>query len=201
MMEFSASQLLGGSAAALIIGRILDWWGKQRTEKVDLVQNTKDITEVYRIMKHVTKDSFYDRFMVFKGEDSAGVLVPGKNLYVSCQYEEVAQESVIRPIIDEIQRWRSDQYYYEMFSEMLLKGSVTIRTEDLPQCKLKDIYIAQEIKICKIYHLMTTKNSALVFYCSVASSVVDAPTSEDNFIVDSAIDRLIDIFNRHKKYY
>ena len=84
---------------------------------------------------------------------------------------------------------------------MLTKGKVTVKTEDLPESKLKDIYITQKVKVAKIYHLMTTKDSAKVFYCSIASTIVDEAKPECRVIIDSAIDKLTDIFKRHKRFY
>ena len=76
-----------------------------------------------------------------------------------------------------------------------------IKYEKLPPSKLKDIYAAQNVKSARVYHLMTTKDSAKVFHCSVASTLKDEPSASDRVIIDSAIDKLTNIFKKHQKFY
>jgi len=200
-MEFSLSEFLAGGSITLLLREAISFIKRKTEYKVDLAKNTADIANVHRIMEGVVRATFYDRFMVFYAEDSAGILAAGKNLYVTAQYEKLSTEHEITPIIDNIQRWKADTPYYEMFSKMLTDGVVKMRTEDMQPCKLKDIYTMQGVKSCKVYHLMTTKDNAKVFYCSVASTVREEATDEDRVIISSAIDKLIDIFGRHKKFY
>lgn len=199
--SFSWSEMLGGGLVTLLVTKWLEYRAQKRGAKVDMAQNSKDIAEVYRIMRHTIKASVYERVMVFVGEDSAGILAVGKNLYVTCQYEEIDPDSLIREIREDIQRWRADAEYYEVYSEMLRKGCVEVKTVDLPNSKLKTIYEMQGIKSAFICHLMTTKDHSKVFFCSIATTVRETPSSEDRFIINSSVDRLVEIFNRHKKYY
>ena len=201
-MNFSLSEFLAGSAMGIVVKEGISYWKRKTETKIDLAQNTKDISNVHRIMENVVNTTFYNRFMVFVGEDSAGVLAAGKNLYVTAQYEKIySEDGDIKPIIDTIQRWKADTPYYEMFSKMLADGSVRLKTSEMPQCRLKDIYLMQGVKSCKVYHLMTTNDNSKVFYCSVASTIREEATDEDRVVIGSAIDKLIDIFNRHKKFY
>lgn len=199
--SFSWSELLGGGLTTLLVTKWFEYRKRKRDSKIDMAQSAKDIAEVYRIMRHVTKVSMYDRMLVVVGEDSAGVLSVGKNLYVSCQYEVIDTESSIQEVREDIQRWRADADYYDIYSDMLSSGCAVIKTSELPNSKLKTLYQAQNIKSSFAYHLMTTKDYSKVFYCSIASSVVLNPTDEDKYIIESAVDRLSEIFNRHKKYY
>lgn len=199
--SFSWSELLGGGLTTLLVSKYIDYRRRRKEAKVDMAQNSRDIAEVYRIMRHVTKASFFDRVMVFVGEDSAGILAVGKNLYITCQYEEIDGESTVQEIREDIQRWRADAPYYDIYSEMLMKGVSIVKTEDMPDGKLKNIYKMQGIKSAYLCHLMTTKDHSKVFFCSIASSARDTPTEEDMFIINSSVDRLVEIFARHKKYY
>lgn len=200
-MSFDWSGFLGGSAVTALIQGGWQYLNKRKEAKVDLSQNIKDIAEVHNIMERVVADTFFNRFIIFVAEDSAGILAAGKNLYVTAQYEKVAQEEGIEPIIDIIQRWKADAEYYKIFSEMLTEGKLVLKTADMPPSKLRDIYAMQGIKMSKVYHLMTTKNHSKVFYCSIASTVKDEAPIEDRVYIESAIDKLIGIFARHKKYY
>lgn len=199
--SFSWSEMLGGGLVTLLVSKYLEYRKQKRGARVDMAQNSKDIAEVYRIMRHVTKASFFDRVMVFVGEDSAGILAVGKNLYITCQYEEIEPESPVQEIREDIQRWRADAPYYDVYSEMLMKGVAIVKTEEMPEGKLKNIYKMQGIKTAFICHLMTTKDHSKVFFCSIASSVKDEPTEEDMFIINSSVDKLVEIFARHKKFY
>ena len=203
MADFSWSEFLAGSAVAKGLDEVIRYYRRKNEVKVDMAANARDIADIHRIMESVVRETFFDRFIIFVGEDSAGVLAAGKNLYVTAQYEKINTEKdeTLSYISDDIQRWKADTPYYDLYSEMLTKGKVTVKTEDLPESKLKDIYITQKVKVAKIYHLMTTKDSAKVFYCSIASTIVDEAKPECRVIIDSAIDKLTDIFKRHKRFY
>lgn len=203
MADFSWSEFLAGSAVAKGLDEVIRYYRRKNEAKVDVAANTKDIADVHRIMEQVVRETYFDRFLIFYAEDSAGVLAVGKNLYVTAQYEKINndKDETLQTISEEIYRWKADTPYYDIFSEMLTKGKVVIKTESMPQSKLKDIYVTQKVKVSKIYHLMTTKDSAKVFYCSIASTIVDEARPECRVIIDSAIDKLIDIFSRHKRFY
>ena len=202
MTDFSWSEFLAGSAVAKVVEEAYKYRRKKMESKVDMAENARDIADVHRIMESIVRETYFDRFMVFVGEDSAGVLAAGKNLYITAQYEKINLENEsLTHICEDIQRWKADTPYYDLFSEMLTKGNVTIKTETMPSSKLKDIYTTQKIKISKLYHLMTTKDSDKVFFCSIASTRVDEAKADDRFLIDSSVDKLINIFNKHRKFY
>ena len=202
MGDFSWSEFLAGSAVAKLVEEIVRYRRRKLESKIDMASNARDIADVHRIMESIVKDTYFDSFLINYAEDSAGVLAAGKNLYVTCQYEKISSENeALKPIQDEIQRWKADTQYYDVFSEMLTKGKVTINTELMPDSKLKDVYIMQGVKIAKLYHLMTTRDSSKVFFCSIASTVVEEAKADDRFLIDSAVDRLTNIFQKHRKFY
>ena len=201
MSEFSWSEFLAGTATAKAFEEILRYYRRKNEVKVDMAQNARDIAEVHRVMETVVRETMFDRFIIFMGEDSAGVLAAGKNLYITAQYEKLDPDSKLHPIIQDIQRWKADTPYYDIYSEMLTKGCCDILTENMKPGKLKDIYATQGIKMAKVYHLMTTKDCSKVFFLSIASTFVSEASAEDRFQISSAVDRLADIFNRHKKFY
>lgn len=202
MTDFSWSEFLAGSAVAKVVEEVVKYRRRKLETTVNMADNAKDIADVHRIMESIVRETYFDRFMVFVGQDSAGVLAAGKNLYITAQYEKISSENeALKPIQDDIQRWKADTQYYDVFSEMLTKGKVTVKTADMPDSKLKDIYLAQGVKVAKIFHLMTTKDSSMVFFCSVASTVVDEAKADDRFLIESAVDKLTNIFQKHRKFY
>lgn len=203
MADFSWSEFLAGSGTAVAIKETFSYLRRKAEKKIDMASNAKDIADIHRIMESVVEETDYNRFLLCMGEDSAGVLAAGKNLYITAQYEKVnkTQDERLEHISDQIQRWKADTPYYDLYSEMLTKGMTEIRYETLPPSKLKDIYTSQNIKSARVYHLMTTKDSAKVFYCSVASTLKDEPSASDRVIIDSAVDKLINIFKKHQKFY
>ena len=202
MTDFSWSEFLAGSAVAKVVEEVVKYRRRKLETKIDMGENARDIADVHRIMESIVRETFFDRFMVFVGEDSAGVLAAGKNLYITAQYEKVSTENeTLSTIAHEIQRWKADTQYYDLFSEMLTKGKVNVKTETMPDSKLKDIYLTQGVKTAKIYHLMTTRDSSKVFFCSIASTVVSEAKADDRFLIDSAVDRLTNIFQKHRKFY
>lgn len=203
MADFSWSEFLAGSGTAVAIKETFGYIKRKTERKVDMAENARDIAEIHRIMEAIVEETSYNRVVVMCGEDSAGILAAGKNLYITAQYEKInkGQDERLEHISDQIQRWKADTPYYDLYSEMLTKGYISIKYENLPPSKLKDIYTAQNIKSARIYHLMTTKDSAKVFYCSIASTLKDEPSASDRVIIDSAIDKLTNIFKKHQKFY
>lgn len=203
MTDFSWSEFLAGSAVAKVVEEVVKYRRRKLETTVNMAENARDIADIHRIMESVVEETSYNRFCVFLGEDSAGVLAAGKNLYITAQYEKINrnQDERLEHISDQIQRWKSDTSYYDLYSEMLTKGMVQITYDTMPQSKLKDIYFTQNIKSARVYHLMTTKDSAKVFFCSVASTLKDEPSPSDRVIIDSAVDKLINIFKKHQKFY
>lgn len=207
-MDFSLSEFLSGATALYLTKELVKWYKTFRGKNADLAQNMKDIQEIHDIMEHVIRHTLYDRFVIFMAEDSAGMLTVGKKLFISAQYEKIVEpkddeyDTTRFSLLDVIQRWRADEYYYKIFSEMVSNGSVSLCTENMPKSNLKDIYLSQNVKSAEVYHLMTTKGLDKVFYCSIATrqdKVVE--TAEDRVKVTSAISQLIEIFKRHRKYY
>jgi hypothetical protein len=201
MSDFSWSEFLAGGSIVKIIDIAAKYYLKKKEVKVDVAQNIRDIEAVHHIMEKVVAETFFNRFIIFVGEDSAGILAAGKNLYITAQYEKIAHDEGLDPIIDLIQRWKADTCYYGMFSKVLSDGQLLLKTSEMDECKLKDIYQMQNIKLSKVFHLMTTKDSAKVFYCSIASTVKETITVEDKVVIDSSIDKLREIFGRHRKFY
>lgn len=203
MADFSWSEFLAGSATAAVVKEGISYVRRKTEKKVDMAENARDIAEIHRIMENIVEETSYNRVCLFMGEDSAGVLAAGKNLYITAQYEKINrnQDERLEYISDQIQRWKADSPYYDLYSEMLTKGMVSIQYSTMPPSKLKNIYTAQNVKSAKVYHIMTTKDSAKVFFCSVASTLMEEPSASDMVIVDSTIDKLINIFKKHKKFY
>lgn len=200
-MEFSLSEFLAGGTVTALVQGGFRYLAKRKENKVDLAQNTADIRQIHKIMQDIIDETLMNRFLVFVGEDSAGILAAGKNLFVSCQYEKINKEEGLEPILDDIQRWKADESYYDIFSDMLRHGQAVIKTDTMPEGKLKDLYMAQGVKCAKVFHLMTTKKLDKVFYCSIATTIRDEIKLEDKVKVDSAIDKLRTIFQKHKKFY
>ena len=203
MADFSWSEFLAGSATAAVVKETFSYFKRKTESRVDMAANARDIADIHRIMESVVEETSYNRFLLCVGEDSAGVLAAGKNLYITAQYEKIhkGQDERLEHICDQIQRWKADTPYYDIYSEMLTKGMVQITYDTMPQSKLKDIYTTQNIKSARVYHLMTTKDSAKVFYCSVASTLKNELSAADRVIIDSAVDKLINIFKKHQKFY
>lgn len=202
MGDFSWSEFLAGSAVAKLVEEIVRYRRRKLETTVNMADNARDIADVHRIMESIVRETHFDRFILFVGQDSAGVLAAGKNLYVTAQYEKISTENeALKPIQDDIQRWKADSPYYDVFSEMLTKGKTTVKTSTMPDSKLKDIYLAQGVKVAKIYHLMTTRDSSMVFFCSVASTRVEEAKADDRFLIESAVDKLTNIFQKHRKFY
>jgi hypothetical protein len=197
------SEFLAGSAVAKVVEEVVKYRRRKLESTVNMADNARDIADIHRIMESVVEETSYNRFLLCLGEDSAGVLAAGKNLYITAQYEKInrSEDERLEHISDQIHRWKADVNYYDLYSEILTKGMVQLKYDTMPSSKLKDIYTSQNVKSARVYHLMTTKDSAKVFFCSVASTLKDEPSASDRVIIDSAVDKLINIFQKHRKFY
>ena len=201
-MEFSWSEFLAGSSVTAITQEAIRYYRKKSEAKFNLSENVADIAQIYTSMEAIVNTTRYERFMIFKGEDSAGILAAGKKLFVSAQYEKLCKDNESLSSIQHlIQRWEADHHYYKLFSDMLSNGVTTVKTEDLPPSKLKTLYMAQGVKYSEVGHLMTTKNNALVFYYSAAVLVGKTPDAEDEAIKDGNVSIIKNIFQKHRKFY
>lgn len=191
------TEFLSGSAAGALVTEIGRYVREKRKGKIDLAENARDMTEITnQIFPSILENTLFNRVMIFKATNSAGVIAPGKVLKVTAIYEDVRE---LERIIDDIQEWKADAQYYSIFSDILTKGQIYLNTDDLQESKLKAMYKAQGIKYAEAYHLVTTPDNSKVFYVSIASSLVNSPSSEARYIIDVAVDKLRTIFDKHKK--
>lgn len=198
-MDFSLSEFLAGTAFGELTRAGIRYFQSKTENKLDIAASVRDIAQCHHIMQEVIRQTLFDRFIIFEAEDSAGKIVAGKRVLVTSIYEEYDPESNIPRV--EIDRWQSDGYYYDVFADMLTKGTKTILFDEMPESKLKNIYMTQGVKISHVCHLATTDNSAKVFYCSVSSTVRDFSDSNDMAMMESGVDRLKAIFEKYKNFH
>lgn len=190
-------EFLSGSAAGAVITEVGRYIREKRKNKIDLTKNAQDMAEITnQIFPSILENTLFNRVMIFKATNSAGVIAPGKILKVTAIYEDVRD---LDRIIDDIQEWKADNHYYKIFSDVLTQGQVQLITDEMPDSKLKTIYKNQGIKYSEIYHLTTTPDNSKVFYISIASSMVGNASSEARYYIDVAVDKLRNIFDAHKK--
>ncbi len=192
------SEFLGGSATGALItqiGNVIQEWRKNR---VNMVQNAQDMAEIHNtLFPMLLEKTHCNRVMIFRATNTAGVIAPGKILKISVVYEDTRDMS---RIIDDIQEWRADAAYYQIFSELVTNGVVRKHTEDLQvDSKLRTIYTAQGLLYNEIYHLTTTPKNDKVFFCSIGSSRVNEFTQGDRYYIDIVVNRLQNIFEKHKR--
>lgn len=188
---------LGSSAVGALVTQAGLYLRARWKNKTDITKNAQDMAEIHNYLFPFLLDNTECNWIViFRGTNSAGKIAPGKILKVSGVYEDT--RSVPR-IIDDIQDWRADAHYYQLFSEMMTNGFVKIRTADLPEeSKLKTIYTQQGVTYSEIYHLTTTKADDKVFYCTIASTTVEKFSNKERYHVDIVISRLRNIFDKQK---
>lgn len=201
-MTFSLSEFLAGSTALFLVTKFFEWVKHLRNSRVDLAQNMRDIQEIHMVMESLVKETSFERISIFYAEDSAGVIAPGKIMYITAIYEKTHQtdDGQIRSIIKQIQRWESDTHYYGMISDVISRGHVELLTANMPDSNLKNLYLSDGIRYSNVFHLLTTKSKAKIYYCSVVTRATINPHLDDKVHLVSAISIIKDIFKRHSKY-
>lgn len=192
------TDFLGGGATGALITQLGTIYREWRKGKVDMVKNAQDMAEIHNtLFPMLLEKTSCNRVMIFRATNTAGVIAPGKILKISAVYEDTRDMS---RIIDDIQDWRADAPYYQMFSELVTNGAVKKHTIDLQDdSKLKTIYTAQGVLYNEIYHLTTTPKNDKVFFCSIGTSKVNDFNQADRYYIDIVVNRLQNIFEKHKR--
>lgn len=126
----------------------------------------KKVVEIYDIMNGIIHDTDVERILVFKGHNGGGLIKPGSELYSSCIYEEFVQP--FKSVKTIYQNLPLDKEYVKILLDICSNKEVKIRTENLPDCFLKNIYLSENVKESHLYYLYQDKKS--VYYCSLATS-------------------------------
>ena len=193
------TEFFSGSAAGAIVTEVGRYLREKSKRKVDISQNARDMAEITNsLFPLILEETLANRVVIYRATNSAGVIAPGKTLKVTAIYEDSRE---VNRLLEDIQDWKADSHYYQLFSNILTEGCTKIVTSELPvDCKLNTLNKAHLVKYSEIYHLTTTPDNAKVFYISIDSTIVDSFDTQSKYHIEIAINKLRNIFEKHKHH-
>ena len=130
------------------------------------------------------------RVLILKSENGGGIPRATDHVYLSI-LEEVP-DSNITPVKQLVQKLPSDRSYNEMIIELLQKGEVIYRVEDMPEGMLKDFYVAEGVKISIVRPIVTLKDKFI--YSSFAWKDDDIDISHIKVFINSRLSNIKNIY-------
>jgi hypothetical protein len=124
------------------------------------------VITIYDTINTIIDETSVERFLIFKAHNGGGIIKPSGELYVSALYEGYC--CAFHASKWRYQKVEIDEEYARMLLEIIQKGNIHLKTEDMKDCLLKGIYINDKVKESKLYFLGQTKKH--IFYCSAATS-------------------------------
>ena len=82
-----------------------------------------------------------------------------------------------------------------MIIEMLTKGSVKLKVDEMPDCFLKRSYVDEGIKYSEMYFLKHEKADH-IYYCSIATTKENEyfTSPKDRMVIELAVNHIESIF-------
>ena len=162
--------LLSGGVAVAIVGIISKYlehrWNSKAAKPKASTTVIKTVASIYQSMQKVLMSSNVERILILKVENGGGKPKVGAHIYASAIME--VQKDPRITVLDNYQRLRADAGYVELLADLLTKEHVIINVSELPDCLLKTIYKAENIKYSEVYYLHATDEA--IYYCSFATS-------------------------------
>lgn len=120
---------------------------------------------IYGLLHEIVQSTSAERVVLFAGHNSGGVPRPHSPFYVTalhwvCRPQERAH------VIRDYQSMVVDPHYIGMLIDIERQGQVTLTTEHMPECHLKQIYESENVTQAVVFFIAITENKFL--YLSVA---------------------------------
>lgn len=185
------SGLLSGSLGLKLFEYFIAKSKRKLTE--DFFNDTK---EVISIMEDLVKNPNIDRVLLFRGGNGGSTPKIGKDYYIKAIFEAHKDEPA-RSLLKVYDNVIPDAAYISLLLHLIENKFEVFIVNDMQECLLKKIYIAENIVAAEVFLLHQTKE--YVFYGSVASKN-NINFNQDiitKLEIESATAKLRKIFERH----
>jgi hypothetical protein len=169
-------------------------------EKINTIKSKtafEDISKIYDSMQNILDKTIMKRILVFASHNSGQEIKAGVKLYTSVFYEKL--NSPFKSVKHEYQDVPLDADYINMLIEIMTKGRIIIRTQDMPHGLLKAIYEQEGVKLSKVLYLTDSKRKKVWYMsCSTDEDISEITKYESELIKKEAdaIGRIIKKYNR-----
>jgi len=201
MIESINSLPDGAGAAGIIVPSVfasivafVKWylpWRQKAKVRVKSLNELRSIQRIYSIMNEQIVETAAERVVIFAGHDSGEIPEAGSPYFISSIYWKVRHDQSHHPKKDvtkldiqthhDIADYRevsADAHYIDMLLEIQDKGTIRLKTQDLPEdCILKSYYDLESITDSIVIYLGYNKNNLI--YMSVATFKKEGFDKED----------------------
>ena len=154
--------LSGGTSVALI--NFYKWYMERRDRLAEgSVPNVlKDLHEVYHVINIILRETEAHRVVILRVENGGAVPMVGKDLYESVVFE--AYDGEMESVKKSWQRQVIGEVHVRMLLKIAEKGNLTIRTDKMAVCNVRDHYEANGVVVSDAYQIKSIEG-AFYYMC------------------------------------
>lgn len=164
----------------------------QAKAEMDFSRKALDFAEFIQEWDHIEEDirgilqhTSLDRFLVFRAWN-------GK--YNPQWTSSILQMRLRGQVPINYVHFELDDDYRSRIKEIIIKNSMRFKVDDMPDCALKRVYLAEGVKSAALFHISTEEIKGLdataVTYCSFASHEADHVSDKEMTRCNIAVGRL-----------
>jgi len=131
--------------------------------RVSIEDELEKMATAYQRMNDIVTLGYADRVILFVGHNSGGIPRLGSPFYVTMIHQITAP----RVITGEYKDLAVDAEYVKMLLEAMRNTAVHIDVANMPQCQLKDYYVAEGVTESVVEYLCVKSNA--LYYISYAT--------------------------------
>jgi hypothetical protein len=148
----------------------------------------KKIVRIYDEMHRVVELTEVQRFIIFKAHNGGGLIRTNTPLFVSALHEDYS--APFTSVKETYQQVSVDGEYIRMLSAICENKSVKLKTSEMKEGLLKDIYVAEGVRYAEIYFLGQDRKN--LYFTSIASAWEDgwSKDPEQELVVKLAINSI-----------
>ena len=179
--------LLTGTILFLTL-RLIQWWISCRYKRHSVVNGLKQMALVYTELEALFAMPGVDRVLLLRGHNSGGIPRPGMPFYTSVVY---------RADDDNDTRYEDvsvDASYVRTLVSTYTSGDVSLKTDLMENCNLKEWYSLEKVTHAVIAYLAIVNVSFI--YVSIASRRDKGFTSSELIEIRKKIDRIRKLINK-----
>lgn len=130
------------------------------------------VAQIYDNMKELLDSEEFgiERILILYAHNGGDDLVSGKPSYVSCLHEETRHP--FTSVKKDYQRLPLDGEYITMLTSLYLNKEINLKTADLKDSLLKNIYLTEGVDHSRLFFLKHTKEA--FWFMSIATSKPEA---------------------------
>jgi len=138
--------LVTGMAIILAAIQSWKWWAEQKAKEKDIyTELLPKMEEIYSVLNNLLLSTDALRVVVLCTENGGGVPRTGKPLYSSILYE-VKKNHLSPDLKTTWQKQLVDEHYVSLLLEVHTKHQAILKTEEMPEGILKDLYVSEEVE-------------------------------------------------------